>query len=76
MQLRQGCEQRHRIAVRRQFLTESLLPAGIGGVSGVLLGAAVTAAYATTQGWGVVIPSLETIGGFVAALAIGALAGV
>ena len=62
--------------IRRQFLTESLMLAGIGGISGVLLGAAVTAVYATTQGWRVVIPSLATIGGFAAALAIGALAGI
>jgi putative ABC transport system permease protein len=62
--------------IRRQFLTESLMLAGIGGISGVLLGSAVTAAYATTQGWKVVIPALATVGGFVAALAIGALAGI
>jgi len=62
--------------IRRQFLTESLMLAGIGGISGVLLGAAVTSAYATSQGWRVVIPSLATVGGFAAALAIGALAGI
>jgi putative ABC transport system permease protein len=50
--------------------------AGIGGISGVLLGAAVTSVYATSQGWRVVIPSLATVGGFAAALAIGALAGI
>jgi putative ABC transport system permease protein len=62
--------------IRRQFLTESLLLAAIGGFSGVLLGSLVTAAYATTQGWKIVIPSLATIGGFAAALAIGGIAGI
>ena len=38
-----------RAHVRRQFLTEALLLAGIGGVAGVVLGAAVTAVYASTQ---------------------------
>jgi len=62
--------------IRRQFLTESLMLAAIGGIAGVLLGSAVTAVYATMQGWKVVIPSLATVGGFAAALAIGALAGI
>ena len=50
--------------------------AAIGGIAGVALGSAVTAVYATMQGWKVVIPSLATFGGFAAALAIGGLAGI
>ncbi|GMQ85004.1 MAG: ABC transporter permease [Acidimicrobiia bacterium] len=59
-----------------QFLGESLLLAGIGGLGGVVLGAAVTAAWAAVQGWGVLIPPVAIIGGFVAALLIGAVAGL
>ena len=62
--------------VRRQFLTESLMLAAIGGASGVALGSVVTAVYATMQGWRVVVPPLATVGGFLAALAIGVLAGI
>jgi putative ABC transport system permease protein len=59
-----------------QFLGESLLLASIGGLGGVLLGAAVTAGYATIQGWGVLIPTVAIVGGMVAALLIGAVAGL
>ncbi len=59
-----------------QFLGESLLLAGIGGLGGVVLGAAVTAAWAKAQGWGVLIPPVAIIGGIVAALLIGAVAGL
>ena len=62
--------------IQRQFLTESLLLSGLGGLCGVALGAAVTAGYARSQGWAVVIPPWAMIGGFVAALAIGAVAGL
>lgn len=80
-------ERRNEIGLRRalgatrthigsQFLTESLLLATIGGATGVALGAAVTAAYAQLQEWRVVIPPEAAIGGFLAALAIGAFAGL
>ncbi len=59
-----------------QFFTESLILAVIGGAVGVLLGAAVTAGYATLQGWRIIIPGLSIYGGLGAALAIGALAGL
>ena len=62
--------------IQRQFLTESLLLSGLGGLCGVALGAAVTAGYARSQGWAVVIPPWAMIGGFVSALAIGAVAGL
>jgi putative ABC transport system permease protein len=68
-----GATQRH-IAV--QFLGESLLLASIGGVGGVLLGALVTAGYAASQGWGVLVPAVAIVGGIVAALLIGAVAGL
>ena len=42
----------------------------------MLLGSAVTAAYAWFQGWGVLIPMIAVVGGMVAALVIGAVAGL
>ncbi len=68
-----GATRRH---ITVQFLGESLLLSTIGGIGGVLLGAAVTAAYATYQGWGVLVPGVAIIGGIVAALTIGAVAGL
>jgi putative ABC transport system permease protein len=68
-----GATRRH---VGAQFLSESLLLAAAGGVAGVLLGAAVTAGYAASQGWDAVVPPLALAGGVAAAAAIGALAGL
>jgi putative ABC transport system permease protein len=62
--------------IRRQFLTEAILLAGAGGVVGVGLGAAVTAIYASTKHWKIVVPPIALGGGVVAALAIGAIAGL
>lgn len=65
-----------RAHVRSQFLAESLMLVGIGGFAGVLLGALVTVAYATSQGWQVTVPPAAIAGGVGASLAIGALAGL
>jgi putative ABC transport system permease protein len=62
--------------IRLQFLVESLLLAALGGVGGLVLGIAVTAAYATTQAWPPVVPAWATGGGVVATLVIGAVAGL
>jgi putative ABC transport system permease protein len=62
--------------IRMQFLAESILLAVIGGVLGVLAGAAATAVYASSKGWAVVIPVEAWSGGIAAAVLIGALAGV
>jgi putative ABC transport system permease protein len=59
-----------------QFLAESLLLAGAGGVAGVALGALVVAGYATGQGWQVVVPAVALGGGVLAAAGIGAVAGL
>jgi putative ABC transport system permease protein len=62
--------------IRLQFLTESFLLAGLGGAAGVALGIVVTAVYAAQRGWDVVVPWYVPAGGVVAALAIGAIAGL
>ena len=59
-----------------QFLGESLILATLGGLGGVALGSAVTAAYAWSQGWGVLIPTVAVVGGLAAALIIGVIAGL
>lgn len=59
-----------------QFLAESLLLSTLGGVAGVLLGSGVTAAYALTRGWPVVVPAWAVAGGVAATLVIGGLAGI
>jgi putative ABC transport system permease protein len=62
--------------VRAQFLVESLLLAAGGGVAGVLIGTLVTGGYARTRGWSAVVPPEALGAGLVAALAIGAAAGL
>jgi putative ABC transport system permease protein len=59
-----------------QFLAEALLLSLIGGIGGIILGAAVTAIYDVSQGWQVVVPVIGLVGGLGAALAIGAVAGL
>jgi putative ABC transport system permease protein len=65
-----------RAQIRTQFLTESILLAVIGGLVGVLAGAAATAVYAGSKGWAVVIPVEAWSGGIAAAILIGAFAGL
>jgi putative ABC transport system permease protein len=68
-----GATRRH---VSIQFLSEALLLSGLGGLCGVALGAAITAAYDLARGWHVSVPVTGLVGGVVAALAIGAVAGL
>ena len=62
--------------IRTQFLAESILLALIGGLVGVLAGAAATAVYASSKGWAVVIPAEAWSGGIASAILIGAFAGL
>jgi putative ABC transport system permease protein len=62
--------------IRAQFLAESILLALMGGGVGVLAGALATAVYAGLKGWSVVIPAEAWLAGIVAAILIGALAGL
>jgi putative ABC transport system permease protein len=80
-------ERRHEIGIRRalgatrghirtQFLVEAMLLAAIGGIGGVVLGAVVTAGYATSREWSVAVPAGALAAGVGVALAVGALAGL
>ncbi len=60
----QGASRGH---IRIQFL---------GGGAGILLGSAVTAVYATVQGWPTVVPAWVMVGGITATLVIGGVAGL
>ncbi len=62
--------------IRIQFLAESVLLSTLGGGTGVLLGSAVTAIYASLQGWPTVVPAWVMTGAVTTALLIGALAGL
>ncbi|MFJ9585837.1 ABC transporter permease [Streptomyces acidicola] len=62
--------------IRSQFLTESVVLAGLGGLTGTILGALATVGYATHQGWPPVIPLSSVAAGLGGAILIGMLAGV
>ncbi len=62
--------------IRVQFLSEAILLALIGGAAGVSLGALSTAVYAHVKGWQTVVPTEAWVGGIVAAILIGAVAGL
>jgi putative ABC transport system permease protein len=59
-----------------QFLAEAVVLSVLGGVAGIMLGSAVTAAYAGLQSWPFVVPLWVTAGGICATLLIGGLAGL
>src|SRR5262245_13982072 len=68
-----GATRRH---IRLQFMVESVLLAGLGGVLGVALGAATTAVYAHARGWTLAVPLTGLAGGVAASLVVGAIAGL
>lgn len=68
-----GARRRH---IRDQFLVESLLLSLLGGTAGVVIGGAVTAAFAVSQGWPVVVPVWAVGGGLAATVVIGGLSGL
>jgi putative ABC transport system permease protein len=62
--------------IRAQFLSEAILLAVIGGAVGVTAGAISTAVYAHLKHWTTVVPTTAWAGGLVAAVFIGAVAGL
>ena len=62
--------------IRAQFLTESLLLSGLGGVAGLLMGALATTGYAVLQGWPPVVPAWTLAAAPAATLAVGMIAGL
>jgi putative ABC transport system permease protein len=62
--------------IRIQFLVESMLLAAIGGIAGILIGSGITVAYAANRDLTLAIPPEGVALAIVAALAIGALAGL
>lgn len=62
--------------IAAQFLAESLLLSSLGGAVGVAGGLGATAAYATLQGWSILVPPLAIWTALAAAILIGAAAGL
>ncbi len=62
--------------IAAQFLTESLILSVLGGLAGITIGIAVTAAMAINRGWTVLIPPEALWGGLLASLLVGAIAGL
>jgi len=62
--------------IRTQFLAEAIALSLLGGVAGIITGAAATAIYAHGKGWVTVIPTDAWAGGLAAAILIGAVAGL
>lgn len=68
-----GATGRH---IASQFITESLLLALLGGITGILVGVLVTVGYATVDNLPTSIPTSAMFGGLAAALLTGAIAGL
>jgi putative ABC transport system permease protein len=62
--------------VRRQFLLEAVILAGLGGVVGVGLGATITVGFVTVRELPLALPVEALAGAIAAALLIGAIAGL
>jgi putative ABC transport system permease protein len=62
--------------VRAQFLAESMILSGLGGVAGVALGSAITVVYAAARHWTFAVPGSALLAGVTVAVLVGALAGL
>ena len=62
--------------IRWQFLAESVLLSGMGGLVGVIVGVAVTAGYSISQKWPAALPWPALLGGVGVAMLIGAISGL
>ena len=61
--------------IRTQFLGESVLLAGLGGIGGAVLGGTVTAVFAASRDWPFALPGWVLAGAVAATILVGALAG-
>jgi putative ABC transport system permease protein len=68
-----GAAKRH---ISVQFLTESLLLALLGGLVGALIGVLITVGYAVSRDWAISVPAYAPLGGLIASLLIGGVAGL
>ncbi|MEV0720074.1 ABC transporter permease [Asanoa sp. NPDC050611] len=62
--------------VGAQFLVESLLLGAAGGITGIMLGTAITFGMASARGWQTLVPAYAVGAGLVAAALIGGCAGL
>jgi putative ABC transport system permease protein len=62
--------------IRAQFLSEAILLSLLGGAAGVTCGVVATVVYASTKHWTPVVPTSAWAGGLLAAILIGAVAGL
>jgi len=62
--------------IRTQFLTESVVLSVLGGLTGLVIGAAGAAGYAAHQHWPVVIPAGTVAAALGGAVLVGVIAGV
>ncbi|MER6998776.1 ABC transporter permease [Streptomyces sp. NPDC000410] len=62
--------------IRTQFVTESLLLSLAGGLGGTVLGTLITAGYAVSRDWPVVVPAWASAAGIGSTLVIGVIAGL
>jgi len=64
-----------RVHVLLQFLVESVLLSGIGGVAGILAGIAISKTVAWLAGWPTLLSPAAIVGGFVFSAAVGVFFG-
>lgn len=62
--------------IRTQFLLEAVVLSGVGGLVGVAVGTAITAAYAANRGWPFTLPPEGLAAATALAVLVGALAGL
>jgi putative ABC transport system permease protein len=62
--------------IRTQFLIESTVLSGLGGLGGLVLGIAITTGYAAFRNWPTALPAGVLAGGVAASIMVGAVVGI